>query len=189
MIQLKLAKTWMIGSTVEEDDKVVRGPGVLIEVDEHLQDDYEDDVCDDGDVGNENLSPVEDGRAGLHLRNWVLRVEDVNDRHSAFRRRRIPKNWSPRIFVQQSEMDFLPMFRFIFVLGFKVFPSPAFSVRSFCLSVRDSEPNFEWPVHVDCKPLNSQYISLEFTSPQKGKTQSQIKIVYLSAPISLSQWS
>ena len=87
-------KTWMIGPTVEEDDKVVRGPRVLIEVDQHLQHDHEDDIGDggDGDVGNEHLSPVEDGRVGLHLRDWVLGVEDVNDRHSAFRRRRIPKN-------------------------------------------------------------------------------------------------
>ena len=84
----------MIGSAVEEDDKVVRGPRVLIEVDQHLQHDHEDDIGDDGDgdVGNEHLSPVEDGRVGLHLRDRVLGVEDVNDRHSAFRRRRISKN-------------------------------------------------------------------------------------------------
>ena len=93
------------------DDKVVQGPRVFIEVDQHLQ--HEDCLCDDSDgggvdgdgdvlgggvVGNEHLGPVEDGRAGLNLRDWVLWVENVNDRHSAFRRRRISKNCLPEYF-------------------------------------------------------------------------------------------
>ena len=111
----QLPKTWMICSTVEEDDKVVRGPRVLIEVDQHLQHDHEDDI---GDVDNEHLSPVENGRVGLHLWDWVLGVEDVNDRHSAFKSTEKKKNFkdlSSTIFVQQSEMDFFPIFHFIFV--------------------------------------------------------------------------
>ena len=84
---------WVIGSAVKEDDKVVRGPRVLIQVDQHLQHDHEDDLGDvgggddgDGDGDNdEYLSPVEDGRVGLHLRDWVLGIENVNYRHSAFK--------------------------------------------------------------------------------------------------------
>ena len=107
----------MIGSAVEEDDKVVRGPRVLIEVDQHLQHDYQDDIGDDvdgdvdGDVVNKHLSPVEDGRAGLHLRDRVLGVEDVNDRHSAFRR--IPKNCLRKYMYLYSKVKWISVLYFV----------------------------------------------------------------------------
>ena len=87
----------MICSAVKEDDKVVRGPRVLIQVNQHLHHHLDHDIGDDayayvdggdngdGNVGREYLSPVEDGRAGLHFRDWVLGVENVNDRHSALK--------------------------------------------------------------------------------------------------------
>ena len=96
----------MICSAVKEDDKVVRGPRVLIQVHQHLHLDHDigddanasvdggdngdgdgddDDFDGDGDLDKEYLSPVENGRAGLHFRDWVLGVENVNDRHSALK--------------------------------------------------------------------------------------------------------
>ena len=41
----------MIGSAVKVDDKVVQGPRVFIEVDQHLQHDHEDDLGDDSGGG------------------------------------------------------------------------------------------------------------------------------------------
>ena len=103
-IHLNFAKTWMICSAVKEDDKVGRGPRVLIQVNQHLHHHLDHDIGDDanasvdgdgdggGDLGRVYLSPVEDGRAGLHFRDWVLGVENVNDRHSALKFTKRTKN-------------------------------------------------------------------------------------------------
>ena len=100
----------MICSTVKEDDKVVRGPRVLIQVDQHLQHDHQDDIGDvggdndgDGDVGNEYLSPVEDGRVGLRLRDLVLGIKNVNYRHSAFKSTKRKKKNNAKDFLWNLE--------------------------------------------------------------------------------------
>ena len=65
----------------------------------------------------------------------------------------------------QSEMDFFPIFRFIFVLGFREVLSLAFSVRSLGLS----ETLLKKIFHIK-----------NLFSYKKDKTQTQSKIVYLS---------
>ena len=47
---------------MEEDDEVVGGPGVLIEVKVHLH-------------------PLQHSVLGVHPRDWILWVQDLNDRH------------------------------------------------------------------------------------------------------------
>ena len=52
----------VVGPSVEEDDEVVSGPGVLVQVDLHLD-------------------PLQGRVHRLHLRDRVLWVQDLNDRH------------------------------------------------------------------------------------------------------------
>ena len=52
----------IVGPGVEEDDEVVGGPGVLIEVKVHLH-------------------PLQHSVLGVHPRDWILWVQDLNDRH------------------------------------------------------------------------------------------------------------
>ena len=52
----------VVGASVEEDDEVVSGPGVLVQVDLHLD-------------------PLQGRVHRLHLRDRVLWVQDLNDRH------------------------------------------------------------------------------------------------------------
>ena len=52
----------VVGASVEEYDEVVSGPGVLVQVDLHLD-------------------PLQGRVHRLHFRDWVLWVKDLDDRH------------------------------------------------------------------------------------------------------------